>query len=392
MTSEFFFKDVEDVLLTNILPYWSKLKDPCGGYYGRVTGTGVLEKDAPRGAILNARIIWAFSSVYRLLGRQEDLCEASHAAEYFLEHFIDHKYGGVYWSVDSEGRRLVDKAQLYAQGFGIYALSEYYAASGDEEALKAAVNIFRITEKHFADRENGGYIEALGRDFEPLEDMRLSPLDVNCQKTMNSHLHLLEGYANLYKVWPDKDLRESIVSLLDILECRIMNPSTGHLELYFDRDWTVVSGGVSYGHDIETSWLAPECAAPLKDFALMDRVRAFALRMYDAGLEGLQEDGSLIYEITADGKTVTDRHWWVQAEAVVGNLWAWKYQGVAEGARRAEDAWKYISSHLVDRKGGEWWWSCDANGAVNTEDDKAGEWKCPYHNSRMCLEALKIFA
>lgn len=392
MTTDLFLKDISNVLEHNILSFWAGMADPLGGFYGRVTGDGSLEKDAPRGAILNARIIWSFSAAYGHFRKNRFLMLAAHAEEYFLSHFIDHKYGGVYWSVDSEGKRLVDKAQLYAQGFGIYALSEFYAAAGDEEALKAAINIYKVVEKHFADHEYGGYVEALGRDFSPLEDMRLSPLDINCRKTMNSHLHLLEGYANLYRVWPDEGLRGRIADLLEVIETRIVNPATGHLELYFDSDWSVIGGGRSYGHDIETSWLALECAMAIRDFDTVDRVRSLARRLYAAGLEGLQPDGSLIYEVTGSGQTVTDRHWWVQAESVVGNLWAWKYLGVAEGAKRAEDAWKYIFDHLIDHEGGEWWWSCDSAGGINVVDDKAGEWKCPYHNTRMCLQALKIFS
>ena len=391
MTSDALMKDVHDVLEHNILPFWEQMKDPSGGFYGRMTGDGKLVEDAPRGAVLNARILWTYSALYRRFRRKEHLMLAVHAKDYFVEHFLDHKYGGVYWSLDAKGRRLVDKAQLYAQGFGIYALAEFFAATGDDDALKAAVNIFHIVERHFADHEYGGYVEALGRDFEPLDDMRLSEHDVNCQKTMNSHLHLLEGYAILYRVWPDPRLRDRIISLLDILETRIVNPSTGHMELYFDRDWTVVSGGVSYGHDIETSWLALECAFAVRDFDAVERTRALSRRLYAAGLEGLQPDGSLIYEIKADGETDTDRHWWVQAESVVGNLWAWKFLAEPEGFRRAERALEYILDCIVDHEDGEWWWKCDAEGVPDRSADKAGEWKCPYHNVRMCLQVLGIF-
>ena len=221
--------------------------------------------------------------------------------------------------------------------------------------------------------------------------MRLSEHDVNCQKTMNSHLHLLEGYATLYRIWPDPGLRERVAALLELMETRIMNPATGHLELYFDRDWTVVPGGISYGHDIETSWLALECAMAVRGFDTVGRTRAMARRLYAAGLEGLQPDGSLIYEVHPDGSVDTDRHWWVQAESVVGNLWAWKFLSVPEAYGRALKAWEYISRNIVDREDGEWWWNCDAEGRPHRAADKAGEWKCPYHNTRMCLEVLGIF-
>ena len=391
MTSDALIKDVTGVLIHNILPFWERLKDPSGGYYGRITGDGNLVEDASRGAVLNARILWTYSALFRKLRHKDHLLMAAHAKDWFVEHFLDHKYGGVYWSLDHMGRRLVDKAQLYAQGFGIYALSEFYAATGDDEALKAAVNIYHIVERHFADPVYGGYVEALGRDFEPLEDMRLSEHDVNCQKTMNSHLHLLEGYANLYKVWPDPGLRERVNGLLDLLGTRIMNPATGHLELYFDRDWTVVPGGVSYGHGIEASWMALECALAVRDFDAVERTRALSRRLYAAGLEGLQPDGSLAYEVKASGEADASRQWWVQAESVIGNLWAWKYLSEPEGYKRAQKAWEYISNHLVDREGGDWWWSCDAEGTPDRTADKAGEWKCPYHNVRMCLQVIGIF-
>lgn len=390
-SADIMMKEVREVLDQNILPFWERLRDPEGGFYGQIGGDGALVEDAPRGAVLNARILWTYSALYRRFRRKEHLILAVHAKDYFVTRFLDHKYGGVYWSLDSKGNRLVDKAQLYAQAFGIYGLAEFYAATGDDEALKAAVNIYHIVERHFADAQFGGYVEALGRDFEPLEDMRLSEHDVNCDKTMNSHLHLLEGYAALYRIWPDAGLREKIVGLLGLLESRIMNPATGHLELYFKKDWTVVPGGISYGHDIETSWLAMECALSVRDFDAVERTRTMARRLYAAGLEGLQRDGSLIYEVKADGTVDNNRHWWVQAESVVGNLWAWKYLCEPEGYVRAVKAWKFISEHIVDRDGGEWWWYCDAEGDPSVLAVKAGEWKCPYHNVRMCLQALGIF-
>jgi len=384
-------EQIRDILENNILNYWLNLDDHRGGFYGRVTGDGNLDREASRGAILNARILWTFSYAYRILGDRKYLLPALNAKTYFIQHFIDHKFGGVYWSVDGEGNKEDTKAQLYAQGFAIYALSECYAATKDDEALKAAVNIFKIVETHFADHQNGGYIEALARDFSHLEDMRLSERDANVDKTMNSHLHLLEGFANLYKVWPDEKLKTSIKCLLEILATKIYNAATGHLELYFDKEWKVLPGGVSYGHDIETSWLALECAFALKDFDAVNMIKPVCKGLYKGGMEGYQPDGSLVYEIREDGSLDDSRQWWVEAETVVGNLWAWKYLDVDKGAELAQKTLDYIKSHLIDYEGGEWYWSCDAQGVPNKDDDKVGPWKCPYHNSRMCLQALTIF-
>ena len=388
--SEKFLQEVRENLTSCILPYWLKLKDPRGGFYGEVASDGTILYDAPRGVILNARIIWSFAAAYQALPETPYLVAAVHARDYFLEHFCDHKYGGVYWSVDAAGERLDTKKQLYAQGFAIYGLSELYKVTGDDEVLKNAINLYRVVETYFADKENGGYIEALARDFSPLEDMSLSAHDINADKTMNSHLHVLEAYANLYQVWPDEELKEAVQKLLDLVGTRIMG-ADGHLQLYFRKDWSVMPGGVSYGHDIETSWLALECADALKDIDVVNRVRPWALSMGKAGNEGLMPDGSMRYEKLLDGKYDDSRQWWVQAETVVGNLWLWKYHADPQGADRALAAWNYIRENLVDEKDGEWWWAVLEDGSRDLSQPKVGFWKCPYHNTRMCLQVLSLF-
>ena len=386
-----FLLEVRENLTSGILPYWLGLKDPKGGFYGEVSSDGTVLYDAPRGVILNARIIWSFAAAYQALHETSYLVAAVHARDYFLEHFCDHKYGGVYWSVEKDGERLDTKKQLYAQGFAIYGLSELYKVTKDDEVLKNAINLYKVVETYFADKENGGYIEALARDFSPLEDMSLSAHDINADKTMNSHLHILEAYANLYQVWPDEGLKGAVEKLLDIIGTKVM-AADGHLQLYFRKDWSVMPGGVSYGHDIETSWLALECAFALKDLDIVNRVRPWALAMGKAGNEGLLPDGSLRYEKLLDGTFDDSRQWWVQAESVVGNLWLWKYHSDPQGADRALAAWKFIKEHLVDAAAGEWWWAMLPDGKPDLSQPKAGFWKCPYHNTRMCLQVLRIFS
>ena len=385
-----FLLEVRENLTSGILPYWLGLKDPKGGFYGEVSSDGKVLYDAPRGVILNARIIWSFAAAYQALHETSYLVAAVHARDYFLEHFCDHKYGGVYWSVEKDGERLDTKKQLYAQGFAIYGLSELYKVTKDDEVLKNAINLYKVVETYFADRENGGYIEALARDFSPLEDMSLSAHDINADKTMNSHLHILEAYANLYQVWPEEELKGAVERLLDIIGTKVM-AADGHLQLYFRKDWSVMPGGVSYGHDIETSWLALECAFALKDLDIVNRVRPWALAMGKAGNEGLLPDGSLRYEKLLDGTFDDSRQWWVQAESVVGNLWLWKYHSDPQGADRALAAWIFIKEHLVDAAAGEWWWAMLPDGKPDLSQPKAGFWKCPYHNTRMCLQVLSIF-
>jgi len=388
--TETFLREVRTELEGNILPFWQRLKDPRGGFYGEMASDGRIVYDAPRGVILNARIIWSFAAAYGALGKTEYLVAAMHGRDWFLDHFCDHKYGGVYWSVTPEGERLETKKQLYAQAFAIYGLSELYRVTRDDEALKNAVNLYKVVEAFFADAEYGGYTEALARDFSPLEDMSLSAHDINADKTMNSHLHLLEAYASLYRVWPDEGLKAAVERLLDIVCGRMMGPE-GHLKLYFRKDWTVLPGAVSYGHDIETSWLALECAFALKEIDVVDRVRPAALSLGRGGNDGLLPDGSMLYEKLENGTLDESRQWWVQAETVVGNLWLWKYHGVEKGAEHALAAWAYIRDHLVDAAGGEWHWAILPDGSPDIAQPKAGFWKCPYHNTRMCLEAMKIF-
>ena len=385
-----FFNETTDELKNGILRFWLALRDPHGGFFGEVNASGEIVPDAPRGVILNARIIWAFAAAYQWLPKPEYRNAAVAAGEWFLDHFVDSENGGVFWSVTSSGEPLDDKKQLYSQGFAIYGLSELYKVTRDPKVLASAAALFQMVEMHFSDAEHGGYIEALARDFSPLADMSLSAHDINADKTMNSHLHLLEAYANLYTVWPDETLRNALEHLLDIVCTRIMGPD-GHLQLYFRRDWSVLPGGVSYGHDIETSWLLLECAFATRDFDLVSKVRPYALAMGKAGNEGLLPDGSMRYEQLLDGSFDDSRQWWVQAETVVGNLWLWKYHGDAEAAHRALACWSYIRNHLVDLDGGEWHWAILPDGTPDLAKPKAGFWKCPYHNTRMCLEILKLF-
>ena len=377
-------------LQEEILPFWTGLmQDGKGGFHGRMTGEDVLDTEAPRGAILYGRILWTFSAAYRTLGRPEYLETAKHAKEWLLGHFYDAQYGGVYWEVAADGTPLDTHKQFYALGFAVYGLSEYHRATGDREALAYAIRLFETIEQHAFDPAHNGYIEASARDWSPVEDMRLSDKDDNTPKTMNTHLHILEPYTNLYRAWPDPRLRERLVNLIGIFLEKIESPETHHLGLFFDNEWNEQSRGCySYGHDIEASWLLLEAALTVGDAALTERVKKHCRRIADAALEGYTPDGSMIYEHHADGTPDRERHWWVQAECVVGLTWLYLHHGEKEALSQAKKTWKYIRTHLVDPRQGEWFWSIRADGSVNRTDDKAGFWKCPYHNSRMCLEVM----
>lgn len=385
--------EMQDVLQKNILRFWlDKMVDQeHGGFYGRIDGHEHLHADAEKGAILNARILWAFSAAYRVLGDKTYLETASRAKHYIIDYFIDPEYGGVYWSLDCNGKPLDTKKQFYAIGFAIYGMSEYARATGDAEALKVAIDLYRCIEEHALDHEYNGYIEAMTRDWQPIADMRLSELDANYPKSQNTHLHIIEPYTNLYRVWKSDELKASLHNLIDIFTDRILNPETHHLDLFFDMDWKRGAGALeSYGHDIECSWLIHEAALVLGDAEVLKKVEPIVEMVAKASEKGLNADGSMVHEANLDtGYVDSDLHWWVQAEAVVGFFNIYQYFGDESALQKAQYCWTYIKENLIDNENGEWHWSRRKDGTLNLDDDKAGFWKCPYHNSRMCLEIIE---
>jgi len=415
--------EMQDVLEDNILPFWlNQMQDKeNGGFYGRMDGHMQLHQEAEKGAILNARILWAFSAAYRILGHLEYLEAAKRAYTYFIEHFIDPEYGGVYWSVDYMGQPLDTKKQFYAIGFAIYGLSEYARATGDREALDYALLLYDCIEEHAFDHENNGYIEACTREWGKIEDMRLSELDANYPKSQNTHLHIIEAYTNLLRCLNDLHAQEScdyvpvigsvlpigitipmetiaavevsLRNLIDIFTDKILNTETHHLDLFFEMDWTRGAGHLeSYGHDIECSWLLHEAALVLGDKKIINKVEPIVQMIAEASAKGLNPDGAMIHEANLDtGHIDEDLHWWVQAENVVGGLNIYQHFGDEKALQRAVACWEYIKKNLIDYEHGEWLWSRHKDGTPNLEDDHAGFWKCPYHNSRMCLEAIERF-
>lgn len=383
-----------DVLENNILHFWQEqmLDKVNGGFYGCVTGNDVLLPEAEKGAVLNARILWTYSAAYRLLKKPIYLEMATRAKRTIIDTFYDQEYGGIYWSVNYQGYPLDTKKQIYALGFAIYGLSEYVRATGDQEALDYAIRIFETIERYSFDSTKNGYSEALTRDWCEIADMRLSEKDKNTRKTMNTHLHILESYANLYRIWKDERLSYSLYNLIELFLNNILDPVTGHLELFFDDDWNSMYRIVSYGHDIEASWLIHEAALVLGNKKLLEEVELKIIEIAEAASEGYFPDGGMIYEMLIDAAKIdADRHWWVQAETVVGYINIYQHFKDELSFKRACQCWNFIKKHLIDFEKGEWYWSVKADGSINLEDDKAGFWKCPYHNSRMCLELIERF-
>ncbi|THU40065.1 N-acyl-D-glucosamine 2-epimerase [Niastella caeni] len=378
--------------LQAILDYWinNTVDEMEGGFYGRIDNDNISYPDAPKGSVLNARILWTFSAAFSLTKDPQYATMAERAFSYIQDHFIDKEYGGVYWSVTHRGDIHDPKKQLYAQAFVLYACSEIHRALQVEPAKKLAIALYHLIQEKSFDAIKGGYFEAYARNWQPLADLRLSDKDANEKKTMNTHLHILEAYTCLYRIWPDEQLKQHIILLLKNFDDHIIDQQTGHLHLFFDEDWNVKSGTVSYGHDIEASWLLLEAAEVIGDEALIAGTKALAIKMAEAVIIGLDIDGGLWYEFEkAHNQLIKEKHWWPQAEALVGFYNAWQLSDRHEFLQYAFNNWAFIKQHIRDHKNGEWFWGVYEDYTVMPSQDKAGFWKCPYHNSRACMEIIR---
>lgn len=385
------FKTELTAELQQIPDYWTQYTVDVenGGFYGKISNDNQVENTSPKGAVLNARVLWSFAAAYNL-NPAHSLDLADRAYRYILDHFIDKTYGGVYWTVDFQGRPLDTKKQVYAIAFTIYALSEFFLAKGDEEIKNHAIALYHDLVKHSYDQEHGGYLEAFSREWQELGDLRLSDKDANEKKTMNTHLHVLEAFTNLYRIWPDEALKIKIQNLLRDFQNHIVDPKTGRMILFFDEYWNPKSETISYGHDIEASWLLLEAAEVIGDHDLVDEIRRLAVTMADACMEGIDQDGGLWYEKEpSKDHIVKEKHWWVQAEAMVGFFNAWQISGEQQFLKTSYQSWNFVKQAILDKKNGEWFWGVKEDGSVMENEDKAGLWKCPYHNSRACIEVIK---
>jgi cellobiose epimerase len=373
--------------LGSILRYWMRSipDEQRGGFLGRIDGENKPDPDAPKGLVLNCRILWTFSAAWRQTGIGILRPVAARAYEYIISHFFDRDYGGFFWSLHPTGQPLNTRKQIYGQAFALYGISEYYRATGEQAALDQAIALYRLIEKNGGDAGQYGYFEAFGRDWSALEDFRLSEKDANEQKTANTNLHVLEAYTNLYHAWPDAILHRRISVLLEVFARHIVDAATGHLHLFFTADWQSRSELVSYGHDIEAAWLLHAAALAIEDHTLVQQTKVLAIRLATAAIEGLDDDGGLWYE-KENGRLIREKHWWPQAEAMVGFLYAWRISGDHQWWQRSIAAWEFVKRHIRDPQGNEWHWGVLADHTHMPGQDRAGFWKCPYHNSRACLE------
>lgn len=373
-------------LKDNILSFWEKYSvDPAGGFYGTVERDGTPVPDAPKGGVLNARILWTFSTAYRMYGNEAYRELADRAQRYFIDHFIDPEYGGVYWLIKADGTPLDTDKQTYGCSYAIYGLAEHFRATGNLESLQRAINIYHTMEEKIKDPMKDGYIESFTREWGTPEKLGYDG-DGVATKTMNTHIHVLEAYTALYKVWRDSGLRERLEKLIDILTTHLYNAQTHHLILYCDSDWNSLNDIDSYGHDIETSWLLMEAAEALEDPQIFERCKKVALELADSSLkEGINAMGAMMYERHGD-RIRRDASWWCQAETVVGCINAWQLTGKQTYLDSAIRTWNFIKERMIDKEYGEWFRTVSEKGTPRYKEAKASMWNCPYHNSRMGFE------
>ena len=383
---------IEADLRQNILSFWiNRVVDQAGGtFHGSLTNDLTLDRTVERGALLTTRILWTYASAYRQYRDPTYLTMADHAYADLLKLFHDAKCGGFFWSIAADGTVLRDRKQIYGQAFAIYALSEYHAATGQAEPLAQAIAVFRLIEQHAREHQHGGYLEAFSRAWESITDMRLSALDQDDPKSQNTLLHVMEAYTNLLRFWPDAGLRRALSELVEVMLKHVVNFSTGHLGLFFANDWTVNSDKLSYGHDIEAAWLLTDAAVAIGDPALTARVHALALKIADVTLaEGTDTDGGIFNQGGPAGITDTVKEWWPQAEAVIGFLNAYEISLDERYLTAALHTWSFIETRLIDRQNGEWFRGVTREGQLLADELKVSFWKCPYHNGRMGLEAVR---
>lgn len=374
-----------------IIPYWTGniMDDLNGGFIGKIDMDHRRHYDSPKGIILNARLLWTFSAIYGKTGNMKYLDLASRALDYIEKNFRDPTYKGYYWMLNPDGSLNNGKKQVYAQAFVIYALSEYALQTGKRAMGGKALEIFSLIEDKAFDNKRNGYFEAFSREWEDIEDLRLSDLDMNEKKTMNTHLHIIEAYTHLYRFIQDAVLKSKILNLLEVFFRYILNEKKDHLNLFFDEKWKTKSTAISYGHDIESAWLLRESAIVLKDEKEIERFSSICVKLAESALSAIRKEGGLIHDYDSHGVQPEEYEWWAQAEGIVGFTEAWKISGDERYLDVALGLTRFVDKFFVDRKFGEWYYRLDKHGTPIPGYEKAGFWKCPYHSVRMCLEILK---
>ncbi|MBP3743631.1 MAG: AGE family epimerase/isomerase [Treponema sp.] len=435
--SQDFYQSIKNELFNDILPYWEAhardTRSGKEGFFGAIDNENNPDQQIERSIVMTSRFLWTYSAVARLTHDARYLPMADFAYQTITQKYWDRENGGVYWSVLPDGSPKVSKKQIYGEAFCCYGLSEYAAAVKElreegevspllqpasqssatpsnggqaprsaplsEEAANLALDLFNLLETHALDPEAGGYVEARARDWSQTNDMILSPKDMNCPKSMNTNLHVMEAYTNLYRtlpvVFPDAkairaEVGDSLADLVRITVDKILQPNA-HLGMFFDMNWNLLAEEISYGHDIEASWLLWEAACELEDEELKSEIRDTVIRVAQVALdEGFDhENGCMENFLLPPNRRDRTRVWWNQAESINGFYNAWEMTGESKYSDAVIKNWKWIQDYQIDKKGGEWWNAVAPDGTPLLNEDKGGNWKTSYHNGRTCIELLR---
>ena len=383
---------LDKTLKENILKFWinNTIDKENGGFISFIDSKNSPDTKANKGIILTSRILWTFSAVYGYEKNDTHLKLANRAYQYLVNYFKDNKHGGVYWELNCAGQPVNKRKQVYAQAFTIYSLAEYFKITKNEEVKEWAKDLFNLLETYSFDENRHGYIEAFAEDWGETEDVKLSDKEGNEKKTMNTHLHVLEAYTNLYRVWPDDRLYHALFKLIHVFIKYFINNNYRQI-LFFTEDWVPRDTIISYGHDMECSWLLYEAAEVIKNEELIEKTGDLAVKMAENVIKtGIDQSGGINYETDiSKNHTDDDKHWWVQAEGLVGLMNAWQLSKNPVFKKKLFNLWKFIDSYIIDHENGEWFWKVDNRGIPDDKYEKVGPWKCPYHNARACMEVIR---
>jgi cellobiose epimerase len=370
-----------------------------GGYLlafdrdGRSTGT-------PHKMIVSqARMVWMFARLARSGYRPAEMREAAAQGYRFLaDRMWDPAHGGFYWEVDAAGATVTDAGKyFYGQAFGLYALSEYFRATGDRAALELASRTFDVIVQHGRDPEFGGYYEFQQRDWSPPPAGQPSYIGGPAgAKLMNTHLHLLEAFAEYYRASQLPAARERLFELITIESNSVVRKDLTACTDQYRRDWTPILDGdasarVSYGHDLENIWLLADAVetvgqsnAPMLD--LYRRIFAYSDQHgADRANGGFFYSGPFHHDADRLQKV-----WWVQAEALVSALTMYSLTREDRYAEAFTRVWQWIDHHQTDWTNGEWFQEVMPDGSPRGV--KADAWKEGYHNARAMIQCLELLS
>lgn len=370
--------DFQQELTGNILPFWQKNlpNNTNSSFYGVIDAQGKVIPDSARSVLLSSEILWAFSAADAEIPNPDYKTLAAYAFADLEKNFQDKKYGGVYWSVDGNGKPAESHKQVYAQAMAILAYCEY--ARTNKPALAQAKALYQLLEKYARDKTQGGYYQTLAQDWSK-GDVTDS-VNSGAAKTLKTQLQVLQAYSRLLALWPNPELKKNHLALINLLQTKTYNSKTGHFDLSFSDNWKAQSDAISNGLDQETAWSLVIAARVQDEEQLIKQTEQLALKVAAAGLKNLDGTGGLV-----NSPKDTNKDWWAQGEALVSFLTAYQISGDTQYLMGAMRNWGFIKAHLVHPQG-DWYWGTDTAGKQRIEP-RANLFKGPFHNGRAMLEA-----